>query len=149
MAEALTAANQGVQSLTSDTISVKHLLSIVNEMYSDILPAGVAKHFGNTRKSSKLGKSVRWSQLDENYLTAVREGDMKTAQAMVDEAASAAGYARHLHHGARRAACSRHGMNRMLRGLMLQWQARRNCTPVRNLRTGRYSRKSWQTRYTA
>lgn len=30
-------------------------------MYSDILPKSVAEHFGNTRKESKLGKSVKYS----------------------------------------------------------------------------------------
>ena len=59
--EAVGGANQGVQSLTSTTISISDLLDVVNKTYSDILPKSVADHYGNTRRESKLGKSVRYS----------------------------------------------------------------------------------------
>ena len=38
-------------------------------------------------------------EIDTAYLSAVKKGDMKTAQAMVDEAAREAGYNYHLYHG--------------------------------------------------
>lgn len=39
---------------------------------------------------------------DAKYLSAVKSGDMETAQAMVEEAAKAAGYSRRMYHGAKR-----------------------------------------------
>ena len=62
--EAVGGANQGVQSLSSTTISIADLLEIVNETYSDILPKSVAEHFGTPRKKSKLGDSVKFSLKD-------------------------------------------------------------------------------------
>ena len=50
----------GVQSRTSSTISISDLLDLVNEIYSDILPKGVAEHYKNERKISKLGNSVKY-----------------------------------------------------------------------------------------
>lgn len=49
---------------SSSIISISDLLDIVNEMYSDILPQSVADHYGNERKGSKLGKSVKYSLPD-------------------------------------------------------------------------------------
>lgn len=69
ISEAIGGANQGVQSLTSDTISISDLLDIVNNMYSDILPKSVANHYGNERRNTKLGESVRFS---------IRETDRST-----------------------------------------------------------------------
>jgi hypothetical protein len=43
------------------------------------------------------GKASR--ELDTKYLTAVENGDMETAQRMVDEAAKEVGYKEHLYHG--------------------------------------------------
>lgn len=57
-------SNPGVQSRTSSTISISDLLDIVNEMYSDILPQSVADHYGNERRETKLGESVRYSLKD-------------------------------------------------------------------------------------
>ena len=56
----------GVQSRTSSTISISDLLDIVNEMYSDILPESVAEHYGNEKRKTKLGESVRFSLPDED-----------------------------------------------------------------------------------
>lgn len=41
------------------------------------------------------------SEIDADYLTAVENGDMGTAQRMVDEAAKAAGYSSRMYHGAK------------------------------------------------
>lgn len=56
----------GVQSRTSSIISISDLLDIVNEMYSDILPKSVAEHYGNERRATKLGESVKYSFPDES-----------------------------------------------------------------------------------
>lgn len=66
ISEAIGRANQGVQSLTSDTISISELMDIVNEMHSDILPESVAEHYGNERRKTKLGESVKYSLSDES-----------------------------------------------------------------------------------
>ena len=66
ISEAIGRANQGVQSLTSDTISISELMDIVNEMHSDILPESVAEHYGNERRKTKLGESVKYSLPDES-----------------------------------------------------------------------------------
>ena len=66
ISEAIGRANQGVQSLTSDTISISELMDIVNEMHSDILPESVAEHYGNERRKTKLGESVKYSLTDES-----------------------------------------------------------------------------------
>ena len=44
------------------------MLNTVNEIYSDILPKSVADHYGNTRRESKLGKSVRYSLKEDETL---------------------------------------------------------------------------------
>ena len=54
-----TQGGSGFQSSTPDTISILKLLDIVNAEYSDILPKTVAEHYGNVRRSSKLGNSVK------------------------------------------------------------------------------------------
>lgn len=48
----------------------------------------------NLKKDAKSGKrsSLKASEFDSKYLSAVERGDMKTAQRMVDEAAKEAGY---------------------------------------------------------
>lgn len=66
ISEAIGGANQGVQSLTSDTISISKLLDIVNGLHSDILPLSVAEYYGNERRETKLGKSVKFSLKDNN-----------------------------------------------------------------------------------
>lgn len=54
-----TQGGSGFRSSTPDTISILKLLDIVNAEYSDILPKTVAEHYGNVRRSSKLGNSVK------------------------------------------------------------------------------------------
>lgn len=76
ISEAIGRANQGVQSLTSDTISISELMDIVNEMHSDILPESVAEHYGNERRKTKLGESVKYSLPDEsNVLDYINESE--------------------------------------------------------------------------
>ena len=59
--EAIGGANQDFKILTSTKISISELLDIVNEVHSDILPKTVAEHYGNERRKTKLGESVRFS----------------------------------------------------------------------------------------
>lgn len=66
ISEAVSGADQGVQSLTSDTISISDLLDLVNEMYSDILPKSVTEQYGIERKKSKLGEKVKYSLHNPN-----------------------------------------------------------------------------------
>lgn len=47
-------------------------------------------------------KRVKFSSRDASYLKAAEDGDMETAQRMVDEAAQAAGYTMPLYHGAKK-----------------------------------------------
>jgi len=67
----------GVQSRTSTTISISKLLDIVNEEYSDILPKSVAEHYGNKKKTSKLGNSVKFS-IKEDFNTKFEAWDKET-----------------------------------------------------------------------
>lgn len=47
---------------TGSRISIAKLLDVVNELYPDILPEGVLKHYGHSsRPDGKLGKSVLYS----------------------------------------------------------------------------------------
>lgn len=64
------------------------------------------KHYyetGEIRDQSEIDKFRYSRELDFEYLSAVENGDMKTAQRMVDEAAKAAGYdSPKLYHGTKR-----------------------------------------------
>ena len=62
--EAVDGVNQDFQVLTSTKISISKLLDIVNEMHSDVLPKTVADHYGNKRRETKLGESVKYSITD-------------------------------------------------------------------------------------
>ena len=64
--EAIGGANQDFKVLTSTKISISELLDIVNEVHSDILPKTVAEHYGNERRKTKLGGSVRFSLKNKN-----------------------------------------------------------------------------------
>lgn len=57
-------SSQGFNTSLPSTISISDLLDLVNEIYSDILPKGVAEHYKNERKISKLGNSVKYSFKD-------------------------------------------------------------------------------------
>ena len=59
-------SSQGFNTSLPSTISISDLLDIVNEMYSDILPQSVADHYGNERRNTKLGESVKFSLPDES-----------------------------------------------------------------------------------
>ena len=59
-------SSQAFQGPTSTKISISALLDIVNETYSDILPKTVAEHYGNKRRKTKLGESVRFSLKNKN-----------------------------------------------------------------------------------
>ena len=61
IAEDSTQGSPGFQSRTSATISVAHLLDIVNNSYSDILPQPVADHYRIQRRRTKLGGSAKYS----------------------------------------------------------------------------------------
>lgn len=53
--------SRGFHTLLSPKIRIAELLSKVNKIYSDILSDDVLKHFSVSRKSSELGKSVKFS----------------------------------------------------------------------------------------
>lgn len=57
-----TNSSRGFQSPTSSKISIRELLEIVKGAYSDILPKDVADNFGITRRSTKVGSSVKYQQ---------------------------------------------------------------------------------------
>ena len=61
IAEDSTQGSPDFQVRTSATISISDLLDIVNEAYSDVLPKTVAEYYGNERRDTKLGKSVKYS----------------------------------------------------------------------------------------
>ena len=62
--------------------------------------APVAQILGAENNVSQSADKVkRQSRSDADYLSAVKRGDMKTAQRMVDEAAKAAGYNIKAYHG--------------------------------------------------
>ena len=54
------------QVATSDVITVSDLLDLVNKNFSDVLPSSVAMHYGNTRKNTKLNKSVVYSIIEDS-----------------------------------------------------------------------------------
>lgn len=54
------------------------------------------------QKVRDVNSAVKLSSRDASYLKAVEDGDMETAQRMVDEAAKAAGYTMPLYHGAKK-----------------------------------------------
>ena len=78
-------SSQAFQGPTSTKISISDLLDIVNETYSDILPKTVVEHYGNERRKTKLGESVKverpaksgalFNSYGKNYI----EGSIKDA----------------------------------------------------------------------
>lgn len=86
-----------VDYLTGSTISISNLLDFVNKYYPDILSENVLKHYNyDSRPDGKLGESVlyqsRTSELDNEYLEAVKNNDLITAQNLVDEYAVSKGF---------------------------------------------------------
>lgn len=83
---------------TGSRISVAKLLDVVNELYPDILPEDVLKHYGhNQRPDGKLGESVLYSSrgnLDSEYLELAKdpEGNLIELDEMVRDAAEKAGF---------------------------------------------------------
>ena len=76
-------------SVTDSLISIAQLLDFVNSHFPDILPESVLRHYGyDTRPKGKIGESALYSSRDTAYLSAVKRGDMETAQRMVDEVAN-------------------------------------------------------------
>lgn len=93
-----------VDYLTGSTISISDLLDYVNKYYPDILPEDVLKHYNyDSRPDGKLGESVlyqsRIADIDNEYLEAVNNNDIETAQKLVDEAAKENGYTIKAYHG--------------------------------------------------
>ncbi len=88
-----------------DIVSVKKNTSLTNDISRWLaqknqatLSTGVSSNTIPQSMPSVNQNSLR----DDEYMTAVRNGDMETAQRMVDEAAKAAGYDRKYFHGARK-----------------------------------------------
>ena len=71
----------------------------------DLWTKGIIKSAENLRNMERESTDTKYQgraeSQDTEYLDAVERGDMETAQRMVDEAAKAAGYDRHLYHGAK------------------------------------------------
>ena len=56
--------------LTDSTISIAHLLELVNRYFPDILPMDVQRHFGRTeRPAGKIGESAKYSLPDTDTST--------------------------------------------------------------------------------
>lgn len=89
---------------TASEISISDLLDYVNKYYPDILSEDVLKHYNyDSRPDGKLGESVlyqsRIADIDNEYLEAVNNNDIETAQKLVDEAAKENGYTIKAYHG--------------------------------------------------
>ena len=80
----------------SDTKIETHLSNIIplNKSHRD----EIMQSYG---EKAHTGAKVKYSVTDSDYMAAVKRGDMKTAQKMVDEAAKAAGYTVKAYHGTR------------------------------------------------
>ena len=87
--------------------SIADVLRIVNTTHQSILSDDVLKTLGEERNPEEYyAPRVKFStkqQLDEEYMMAVRSGDMEKAQEMVEAAAKKAGYTIHAYHGTARA----------------------------------------------
>lgn len=83
---------------TGSKISIAKLLDIVNELYPDILPEEVLKHYGHTeRPAGKIGESALYSSRtasDSEYLNLAQnpEENREALSRMVEQAAREAGY---------------------------------------------------------
>ena len=60
------------------TISIKKLLDIVKEKFSEVLPQSVLSHYGIARKNGKIGPYVRLSN-EENHSLRTIEGSTNNA----------------------------------------------------------------------
>ena len=74
---------------------------------------------GSLKFSRKVSNRTDTSPLDEEYLAAVKRGDMETAQRMVNEAAARAGYVVRAYHGT-----SSYGFTEFRKGVSLNGYAR-------------------------
>lgn len=76
------------------------------DSFSPVRIVNDIKHYfetGEVREQSTISQ-FRYSvseEMDADYLTAVENGDMETAQKMVDEAAARSGYSRRMYHGSK------------------------------------------------
>ena len=93
---------------TGSKISIAKLLDIVNELYPDILPEEVLKHYGHTeRPAGKIGESALYSSRtasDSEYLNLAQnpEKNREALSRMVENAAKEAGYTRLFFHGSKK-----------------------------------------------
>ena len=87
------------QTAPSPTIRLADLFAKINPKDTSFLKY-VPKQFLESKQPQMSSKSR--NALDEAYLAAVEQGDMETAQRMVDEAAKKAGYSRRMWHGAKK-----------------------------------------------
>ena len=90
-------------SLTIPTfpVSIAKALEAVKDEFTDILPINVLQKLGinerpQTKDEARLHHAFR---MDDEYQTAVDNGNMAAAQKMVDQAAKAAGYTEKVYHG--------------------------------------------------
>lgn len=85
--------NQGDSFLSPERLSkitIADLLKLVNDKYQKYIPQSSHRNTVNSQFSFS-GSSI-YDGNDVSYIDAVKRGDMKTAQRMVDEAAKAAGF---------------------------------------------------------
>ena len=84
--------------LISELQTIDSISSALADDSDDGILAKMVKGINEVQKAKKA--EGRYSISDQNYMDAVNNGDMKTAQKMVDEAAKKAGFStQHLYHG--------------------------------------------------
>jgi hypothetical protein len=92
--------NQGDSFLSPERLSkitIADLLKLVNDKYQKYIPQSSHRNTVNSQFSFS-GSSI-YDGSDVSYIDAVKRGDMKTAQRIVDDAAKAAGYTIKAYHG--------------------------------------------------
>ncbi len=87
--------------------SIADFLQDVKGVFDDTFSADVYNRLGAARKNNDFSKNLMFSlpnrsTTDAAYLKAVEDGDMETAQRMVDEAAKRAGYKKLFYHGSKK-----------------------------------------------
>ena len=85
-----------------DPEQVKSAAPITYDDDGNVIP--ISERFNESESDIRFSKNLDAAaeERDKTYLAAVENGDTKTAQRMVDEAAKRAGYTMHLYHGSRK-----------------------------------------------
>ncbi|MEE0840930.1 MAG: hypothetical protein U0L72_10380, partial [Acutalibacteraceae bacterium] len=88
------------------TYNIAQFLNDVKTEFNDTFSEDVYKNMGAQRQNNVFSKNLLFSEkdtTDAEYMSVVKNGDMKTAQKMVDEEAKRKGYTVKAYHGTARA----------------------------------------------